>query len=71
LELWNKYFSGFDLTEVDLEQIAYEYEITGGSIINVLRYCSILAADRQSNVLQGTDIIHGIRKEFLKEGATL
>jgi DNA replication protein DnaC len=71
LELWNKYFSGFDLSEVDLEQIAYEYEITGGSIINVLRYCSILAADRQSNTLQGADIIHGIRKEFMKEGATL
>jgi len=71
LELWSKYFSSFDLSEVDLETIANEYELSGGSIINVLRYCSILAANRNSKIILQDDIIQGIRKEYSKEGVTL
>jgi hypothetical protein len=71
LELWEKYFSSFDLHKVNLEKIAEDYEISGGSIINVLRYCSIASAKRKSTVVLEKDIIKGIKKEFLKDGVTL
>ncbi len=71
LELWRKYFANFNLEKVNIERIANEYEISGGSIINVLRYCSIISAERKNKTLFEKDIIGGIRKEFMKEGVTL
>ena len=71
LELWKKYFATFDLSKVNLEKIAANYEISGGSIINVLRYCSISSAKRNTTVVLEKDIIKGIKKEYLKEGITL
>ncbi|ELR71183.1 Cell division protein FtsH [Fulvivirga imtechensis AK7] len=72
LELWEKYFSGtFDLVDVDLEKIAMDHEITGGSIINVLRYCTIAAKRRNSNKLYTDDILKGINKEYHKDGVTI
>jgi AAA+ superfamily predicted ATPase len=71
IELWRKYFAAFDLTRVDLEIIAQEYDISGGHIINVLRHCSIIAAERGSQELEQDDIVRGIRKEYNKEGITL
>ncbi len=70
-ELWQKYFSQFDISSVDLEKISEDYEITGGSIINVLRYCAIAVAKRSGKVVMEQDIITGIKKELLKEGVTL
>lgn len=69
--MWEKYFSGFDISSVAIEKIAADYDLTGGSIINVLRYCSIICAVRNTNVIQEADLIKGIKKEFLKEGTTL
>ncbi len=71
LELWKKYFSHFDLSKVNLEKIAADYEISGGSILNVLRYCSIISAERKNLVILEKDMIKGIKKEFMKEGVTL
>ncbi|MEQ9289293.1 MAG: ATP-binding protein [Cyclobacteriaceae bacterium] len=71
LELWEKYFSRFDLSKVNMEKIAANYEISGGSIINVLRYCSIASARRKSTIILEKDIIKGIKKEFTKDGVTL
>jgi hypothetical protein len=56
---------------VDLAKIAKNYEITGGSIINVLRYCSIASAKRKNNVVQEKDILIGIKRELSKEGITI
>ena len=69
--LWEKYFAGFDLSGIRLEKIAADYDLSGGSIINVLRYCSIACAVRGTKVVQEADLIKGIKKEFLKEGVTL
>ncbi|MDA9819923.1 ATP-binding protein [Salibacteraceae bacterium] len=71
LELWQKHFSNFELGDVDLAKIAKNYEITGGSIINVLRYCSIASAKRKNNVVQEKDILIGIKRELSKEGITI
>ena len=70
-KMWEKYFSGFDISAINLEKIASDYDLTGGSIINVLRYCSIFCAIRNSNVVLESDLIKGIKKEFLKDGTTL
>ena len=69
-ELWTKAFQGkFNLEEkIDWNQIAEEFEITGGSITNVLRYCSIKAIQRDSQTILKRDIIAGIKKEHKKEG---
>jgi hypothetical protein len=71
LELWERHFSKFDLSKVDLDEISKNYEITGGSIVNILRYCSIASAKRNSDQVQEKDILLGIKRELYKEGVTL
>ncbi|MEM9819419.1 MAG: ATP-binding protein [Bacteroidota bacterium] len=78
LLLWKNAFSGqLNLhQDVDLNEIAEQYEISGGAIINVLRYCSLSALRRKNgkadnNEITQKDIIRGIRKEFRKTGRTV
>jgi hypothetical protein len=72
LKLWKNAFSdNFVLSEkIDLKKIANEYELAGGAIINVVRYCALMALSRGSNLITADDLINGIRKEFRKEGRT-
>jgi hypothetical protein len=70
LALWRKYFSAFEV-DADLESIANEFELSGGSMINVLRYCSIVSQRRGTTVVTAEDIYKGITKEYQKEGITL
>ncbi|MFN6946929.1 MAG: ATP-binding protein [Cytophagaceae bacterium] len=73
LRLWKNAFNNkFRLdTDVDLKQIAEKYEMAGGAIINVISYCGLMALHRGSDIIMLDDIIHGIRKEFRKEGKTV
>ncbi len=57
--------------EVNLEKIAYDYEITGGAILNVLRYCALKALERGDTQVRLPDLLHVIRKELHKEGKTV
>lgn len=72
-ELWSKGFSKSSTleSEINLREIANRYEVTGGVIMNIIRYSSLMALKRESNVIKLADIILGIRREFLKEGKTL
>lgn len=54
--------------KIDLRSIAEKHIISGGSITNVLRYCSIKAIQRNSQTVLLRDIENGIRKEQRKEG---
>jgi len=56
---------------VSIQEIAQQYELTGGGIMNVVRYASLMAIAAHSHVIQREDIIHGIRREIQKEGKTL
>ncbi|MES2328684.1 MAG: ATP-binding protein [Bacteroidota bacterium] len=69
-KLWQRAFSDKTVLEekVDLRDIAEKYELAGGAIINVTRYCSMLALKRETNIILQRDIITGIRKEFGKDG---
>jgi hypothetical protein len=73
LLLWqNAFGKGLPLTDdVDLMQIARDYELAGGSIINVVRYCALAAARRKPAEVRMADLMKGIRRELRKEGRTV
>ena len=56
---------------VSIPEIAQQYELSGGGIMNVIRYASLMALAANSHVIQREDIIQGIRREIQKEGKTL
>jgi len=72
LKLWESAFTDkFEISEkVNLKKIAYEYELAGGAIINIVRYCALMALNRNSNLITAEDLLNGIRKEFRKDGKT-
>ena len=57
--------------EVDLNEIARRFELSGGSIINAIRYCSLRALKRNSTEILARDIVQGIKREYLKNGRTM
>jgi AAA+ superfamily predicted ATPase len=71
--LWKNAFSGTCTLhpDVDLHQIAEDYELAGGAIINVLRYCALAAIRRNVTVVSSQELIAGLKKEFKKENRTL
>jgi hypothetical protein len=73
LAIWQKMFSKKTnfAADVDLVSISADFELSGGSITNVVRYCSLLAMKRENKLIYKDDIVEGIRKEFLKEGRTM
>jgi AAA+ superfamily predicted ATPase len=52
---------------IDLAQIAGRYEMSGGMIMNVIRYASLQAISRDERVLRHQDLLDGIRREYAKE----
>nr|WP_285222276.1 MULTISPECIES: ATP-binding protein [unclassified Lysobacter] len=52
---------------IDLAQIANRYELSGGMIMNVIRYVSLQAISRDERVLRLQDFLDGIRRENTKE----
>ncbi|TAM96936.1 MAG: ATP-binding protein [Chitinophagaceae bacterium] len=73
LQLWQQAFSEKSRLEdcINLREIATKYEMTGGAMINVSRYSSLMALKRGNNVILKRDIMTGIRKEYGKEGKTV
>jgi DNA polymerase III delta prime subunit len=73
LELWQQGFSNAIRleSEIDLQAIAKEYEIPGGTIINVVQHSSLKALGRDSNKIRLNDIIDGIKREFHKSRRTI
>ncbi|WP_217493593.1 ATP-binding protein [Mucilaginibacter sp. PPCGB 2223] len=74
-QLWRNAFSGKTVFEPMLSQkfdeIAVKYELAGGAIINIVRYCSLMAIKRGDNIMKYDDVLEGIRKEFRKDGKTV
>lgn len=71
LQLWQDTFLNKPFTvakDVNFETLAYEYELAGGSIINVLHYACIKAVNRAPQIISAEDILNGIRRELEKEG---
>ena len=73
LKLWeNAFRNTFPLADnVNLEAIANNYDIAGGAIINILRYCALTAIKRDDKRITHDDILDGLRREYKKENKTL
>lgn len=70
MKLWQNAFPENCQLEprIHLHEIANKYEISGGSMMNVVRYVMLMALRRESNVILLNDLEEGIRREFKKEG---
>ena len=70
LRLWQQSFSEETELEkgLDLNQIARKYELSGGSIMNIVRYASLQALESGGSLVTLETIQHGIRREYAKEG---
>ncbi len=72
-KIWQNAFSKKARLEktVDLHSIAEKHEISGGTIMNVVRFASLRALSRNSSIILASDINEGIRRELHKEGRML
>lgn len=55
-------------SDLDLDSIASDYELTGANIINVIQYAGIKTLSNNSTTFLKSDLIDGIKKEYIKEG---
>ncbi len=70
LRLWQQGFSPQTTLEegLDLNQTAEEYILSGGAIMNVIRYASLQALKAGRSIIAKDDILQGVRREYDKEG---
>jgi hypothetical protein len=68
--LWRQGFSPRARLEasVDLGKIARDHVLSGGAIMNVIRYASLQALKEGARALTLEDLLQGIRREYAKEG---
>lgn len=71
--LWQKGFPDQIALEerIDLHALAQEYELSGGSIMNVVQYSVLMALKGEKEVINLADVLEGIRREFHKSGRTI
>ncbi len=72
--LWEKGFAGKARTalsaDVNLYELADKYELSGATIMNVVRYV-LLQFIEQGKQIGQLDLVAGIRREYAKEGRTI
>ncbi len=73
LKLWKNILTKdrHNLDEKEMIHIADNYQLTGGAIINVLRFAAIKALQDGRETITAPDLTRGISKELIKEGKTL
>ncbi len=71
-KLWSALSSISELeNNIDLDNISEKYKLAGGAIVNVIRYCTLMAIKRRSNTISDKDLLIGIQREYSKEGRTM
>jgi SpoVK/Ycf46/Vps4 family AAA+-type ATPase len=73
LRLWENILvaDGRVANDVDLEEIAQSYELSGGAITNAVRYGAVSALQQDRDRMGHDDLVEGIRNELRREGRTL
>jgi len=73
LRLWREGFPArVDLAPgLDLERLAQAHELSGGTIMNVVRHACLRALGRGEAVVRNDDVEEGVRRELLKEGRSV
>ncbi|WP_053405047.1 ATP-binding protein [Persicobacter sp. CCB-QB2] len=68
--LWEKAFpEEFRLhEEIDIRDIARNYELAGGAITNIIRYCVLKSLSNQDHMVKEHDLRYAIVREFKKSG---
>lgn len=56
---------------LNLQRLAQQHELSGGTIVNVLRHACLRSLARGDQVLLAADVDEGVRRELLKEGRAL
>ncbi|SNR14670.1 ATP-binding protein [Tenacibaculum jejuense] len=72
--LWKNMLSNtfeIDEGEIVLDEIAKNHELSGGEMLNILRYCAIKAAERGEKKINYKNIMTGIKREYQKSNKTL
>lgn len=71
--LWSKGFpKAVSLDErIDLTEISRRFELSGGSIIQVIQHSLLMALDKGKKTVSMVDIQEGIRREYHKMGRTI
>ena len=69
-KLWENYLpEKVKLNEdISLKEMARNYELTGANIVNVIQYTGLKTLEKKSRKISKTDLLNGIKKEYLKEG---
>jgi DNA polymerase III delta prime subunit len=73
LQLWQNLENGKRIfaDDVDLHQLANDYELSGGAVTNVVCYGAILAMEQQHDTISRNLMLDAIAKELRKEGKTI
>jgi len=73
LRLWQEAFPAQVqlAADVDLPRVAERYELSGGTIMNVVRHALLMSLSRNESLVRREDLEEGIRRELLKEGRAL
>ncbi len=71
--LWKGAFSKHSVLEdsLNLDEVAELFELSGGSIVNVVQYCSMMAMSRGNNIILKADLLAGVEREYAKVGKIL
>ena len=72
LLLWKRILANTKNLSVDisLDKLAADYELSGGAMINVIRYGAINSLQMDRSEMCQEDLVEGITKELQKEGKT-
>ena len=70
LLIWQKAFPGSVKLEdnLNLSEIARQYELTGAHIMNAVQYACLKTLARKENTIYKSDLLDGINNEYSKEG---
>lgn len=73
LLIWKKSLPGnLQLNnEINLNEIAQRYELSGAAILNIVQFSSLRALNRDDHEICNNDLLTGIRREFWKEEKTI
>ncbi len=73
LRIWGNAFSKRSVldSKVELGKLAEHHEISGGTIMNAVRFASLRSLSRNDNIILNGDLEEAIRREFMKEGRSM
>ena len=69
-QLWDTYLpASVELNkDLNLNEIARNYELTGANIVNVIQYAGLQTLKKRNTKIDSGDLLKGIQKEYQKEG---